>query len=536
MAGEAMSAFVRFFVRDEVSGDAARVEQAARQAADGMDEAADVSGNKLTRGLKSAGGMAVTAAKGLAGVGAAVGGAVAGIMAFTGAASESLEDMGKLETAFTTAGHSAETAQGVYSDFVGILGETDQAVEASNHLAELTNSQKDLNKWCTIAAGVYARFGDSLPLEGLTEAANETAKVGTVTGPLADALNWAGISEDKFNESLAKCTSEQERQQLIMETLASTYGDASAAYKETNADVIAANKANEAWMAAMAEVGAAVEPLITQVKEMGAELLTKLVPVIETMLNNLPAVATALAGIAAALVSYKVAAIAATAAEKGMTLAQYAAATAQKVLNAAMAANPIGLIILAITALVTAFVYLWNNSEKFREFWIKLWDKIKDVTEAVAEWFKKLPGKIYDAIKPALDRVKKWGSDLLSRAKTAASNVVTNVTTTMKNLPGKIYSAISGAIQNVAKWGTDMVSKAKAGMSKVVNTVTDTLKALPKKVLSIGSDLVTGLWNGVNNKLQWLKNKIKSFTKSVLDSIKGFFVVKSPSRETAGIG
>lgn len=446
-------------------------------------------------------------------------------------------EMAKLDTAFTDNGHTSEAALGAYRELQGVLGDTDQAVEAANHLAVLTDNEKDLATWTgDILPGIFATFGASLPIEGLTEAANETAKVGEVTGPLADALNWAGISEDKFNESLAKCTSEQERQQLIMETLASTYGDASAAYKETNADVIAANKANEAWMAALAEVGAAVEPLITQVKEMAAELLTKLVPVIETMLNNLPAVATALAGIAAALVSYKVAAIAATAAEKGMTLAQYAAATAQKVLNAAMAANPIGLIILAITALVTAFVYLWNNSEKFRELWIKLWDKIKDVTVAVAEWFKKLPGKIYDAIKPALDRVKKWGSDLLSRAKTAASNVVTNVTTTMRNLPGKIYSAISGAIQRVAQWGTDMVSKAKAGMDKVVSTVTDTLKALPKKVLSVGSDLVAGLWNGVNNKLQWLKNKIKSFTKSVLDSIKGFFGVKSPSRETAWIG
>ena len=489
-------------------------------------------------------------------------------------------EMAKLDTAFTDNGHTSEAAMGAYRELQGVLGDTDQAVEAANHLAVLTDNEKDLATWTgDILPGIFATFGASLPIEGLTEAANETAKVGEVTGPLADALNWAGISEDKFNESLAKCTSEQERQQLIMETLASTYGDASAAYKETNADVIAANKANEAWMAALAEVGAAVEPLITQVKEMGAELLTKLVPVIETVLANLPAVATALAGIAAALVSYKVAAIAATAAEKGMTLAQYAAATAQKVLNAAMLANPIGLIILAITALVTAFVYLWNNSEKFREFWIKLWDKIRDVTSAVADWFKELPGKIHDAIKPTLDRVKKWGDDLRTRAKTAASNAVTNAVTTMKempgkiwssivgavdkvktwgtkvanqaktsatnmlssvvntlkNLPGKIYSAISGAIQNVAKWGTDMVSKAKSGMSKVVSTVTETLKSLPKKVLSIGSDLVTGLWNGVKNKLQWLKNKLKSFTTSVLDSIKGFFGVNSPARSKGSL-
>ena len=277
-----------------------------------------------------------------------------------------------------------------------------------------------------------------------------------------------------------------------METLSGLYGEASEAYKENNADVIAANQANEAWTASLAQVGAAVEPVLTSVKSMGAELLTKLVPVIEKMLDNLPAIGTAVAGIAAALVSYKVAAIAATAAEKGMTIAQYAAAAAQKALNVAMNANPIGLIILAITALVTAFVYLWNNCEDFRNFWINLWEKIKSAALKVAD--------------------------------------------ALKELPSKIYNAISGAIQRVQQWGTDMVNKAKTGMKNLVTNVINTLKELPGKVLSIGANLVTGLWNGVQNKLAWLKQKLSSFATSVLSSIKKFFGVHSPSRETAWIG
>ena len=78
-----------------------------------------------------------------------------------------------------------------------------------------------------------------------TEAANETAKVGQVTGPLADALNWAGVSEDEFNKKLATCSTEQERQKLIMDTLNKTYKDASNTYKETNKDVIESEKANQ---------------------------------------------------------------------------------------------------------------------------------------------------------------------------------------------------------------------------------------------------------------------------------------------------
>ena len=493
--------------------------RAAKNASEGL---GDVMDNIANTGLATLGGL-VTAAAG----------------ALTAAAESTREyrtEMAKLDTAFTDNGHSSAAALGAYRELQGILGETDQAVEAANHLAKLTDNEKDLATWTgDILPGLFATFGASLPIEGLTEAANETAKVGQVTGPLADALNWAGVSEDAFNESLAACTTEQERQTLIMETLSGLYGEASAKYKETNADVIAANQANEAWTASLAQVGAAVEPLLTKVKEMGAELLTKLVPVIEGLLNNLPAVAVALAGIAAALVSYKVAAIAATAAEKGMTLAQYAAATAQKVLNAAMTANPIGLVILAITALVTAFVYLWNNSEKFREFWIKLWEKIKTTALNVADALKQLPAKIYNAISGAIDRVKTWGTNLVNRAKTAASNMLNNVTNTIKQLPGKIWSFLTQAVTKVGTWGTNMVSKAKAGMKNVISAVTSTLKELPSKVLSIGKDLISGLWNGISDKLSWLKSKISGFASSVLDSIKDFFGVHSPARSSGSL-
>ena len=496
---------------------------AAEEAAKDVDGMADKLDSVANVGLASLAGV-VTAAAG----------------ALTAAAESTREyrtEMAKLDTAFTQNGHTSEAALGAYRELQSVLGETDQAVEAANHLAVLTDNEKDLAVWTgDILPGVFATFGASLPIEGLTEAANETAKVGQVTGPLADALNWAGIAEDEFNESLAKCNTEQERQTLIMETLQGLYGEASAAYKETNADVIAANAANEQWTASLAQVGAAVEPLLTRVKEIGAELLAKMVPAIELLLNNLPVVATAVAGIAAALVSYKVAAIAATAAEQGLTLAQYAATAAQNALNVAMSANPIGLVILAITALVAAFIYLWNNCEEFREFWIDLWEKIKTIALNVADALKTLPDKIYNAISGAIDKVKKWGDDIIDKAKTAMSNTVSNVVSTLSALPGKVVSAIAGAITGVVQWGSDMVSKAKTGMANVVSAVTSTLGDLPSKVLSIGASLVTGLWNGIGDKLSWLKSKISGFASSVLDSIKSFFGVHSPSTETAWIG
>jgi hypothetical protein len=183
------------------------------------------------------------------------------------------EDMAKLETAFKDGGHSAEDAQKVYDDFYKLLGESDRTVEAVNHLAEFTDNTEELSEWATIAAGVTAKFGDSLPIEGLTEAANETAKVGAVTGPLADALNWAGISEEKFNEELAKCNSEQQRASLITKTLSGEYSEAAAEYNTLTASTQEARAATNEMEKAQARLGAVIEPVTTWFTNAGASLL-----------------------------------------------------------------------------------------------------------------------------------------------------------------------------------------------------------------------------------------------------------------------
>lgn len=221
---------------------------------------------------------------------AMVGGAVAGVGALSSVAESTREyrtEMGKLDTAFTTNKFSAADAKQTYSDLYAVVGDSGQATEAANHLSLLCNSTKDLQSWAEICTGVYGQFGDSLPIEGLTEAANETAKVGQVTGPLADALNWMGVSEDAFNEKLAKCSSEQERQQLITSTLTSLYSDASAQYKETNGDVMESNRAHQQLSDTMAQIGAVAEPVLNSLISLGGKLLEQLSPLIESVANNL---------------------------------------------------------------------------------------------------------------------------------------------------------------------------------------------------------------------------------------------------------
>lgn len=221
---------------------------------------------------------------------ALVGGAAAGVGALSSVAESTREyrtEMGKLDTAFTTNKFSAADAKQTYSDLYAVVGDSGQATEAANHLSLLCNSTKDLQSWTEICTGVYGQFGDSLPIEGLTEAANETAKVGTVTGSLADALNWMGVSEDEFNEKLAKCSSEQERQQLITSTLTSLYSDASAQYKKTNGDVMESNRAHQQLSDTMAQIGAVAEPVLNSLIGLGGKLLKQLSPIIEGVADSL---------------------------------------------------------------------------------------------------------------------------------------------------------------------------------------------------------------------------------------------------------
>lgn len=194
-------------------------------------------GSKLKSGLATAGKIA---AAGITAIAGAATTAVGGLLSLESSTEEYRVAMGKLNTAFDASGLSADAAWEAYNGFYEILGDTDTATEASQLLAKLVDSEEEVTDWTYIAAGVFGTFGDSLPIEGLIESANETAKVGQVTGSLADALNWAGISEDEFNKKLESCTSESQRNQLIMDTLYNTYEDATDAFYDNNKALIQA--------------------------------------------------------------------------------------------------------------------------------------------------------------------------------------------------------------------------------------------------------------------------------------------------------
>lgn len=233
-------------------------------------------------------------AKAMKGIGAVAKATVASIAAVTtamvllGKATVTYNrEFAKLATAFQSVGASATTANEAYSGFYRFLGDSSKSVEAAGHLAKLATGHESLAEWIKISQGIYATFGDSLPIEGLTEAANETLRVGKVTGTLADALNWAGVSEDEFNTKLAQTTSFQEREALLRTTLNGLYSEASRIYEENNKDLIAYNESQAKLSVAMAQAGQACVPFLTALNNLGSALFNALKPAIDAIMPYL---------------------------------------------------------------------------------------------------------------------------------------------------------------------------------------------------------------------------------------------------------
>lgn len=373
------------------------------------------------------GGILKGAAIGIAGIGAACVGAFAGLNSLVEETKELRTQMGQLETTFTEAGHSVAASEKTYGDLFSVLGDSGKATEASLHLAQMAKSEKELADMSNILTGVYATFGDSLPVESLAEAMNHSAKLGEVQGTLADALEWSGVNVDSFNEQLAGLNSEEERAQLINSTLNGLYGESAEKYKEVNAEVIAANDAQNKYNQSMADLAVKAQPAITEFKVAMAEMLTALLAKFEEVdiegiltnittalvkgagwiIDNAGTLIALISGVGTAFLTWKVgnmimivvkAVKALTAATKGQTIAQ-------TLLNAVMKANPIGLVATAVGLLITAFVMLWNKCEGFRNFFIKMWDGIKVVVKGVADFMGKIFEGIVNTIKGIINGV-----------------------------------------------------------------------------------------------------------------------------------
>lgn len=191
----------------------------------------------------------------------------------------------KLNAAFQAMGSSVQQANKTFTDLYKFLGDGDRATEAAQNLARITTNAQSLSEWGNILQGVFATMGDALPVESLAEAANETINVGKVTGTLADALNWMGVSEDEVNAALTTMNTQQERELYLRQTLNGLYSNAATIYAKNNASLIAYHNAQLRLNQALAESYKALTPLLTALSNLASSLISILTPAFQTVIN-----------------------------------------------------------------------------------------------------------------------------------------------------------------------------------------------------------------------------------------------------------
>ena len=534
---------------------------------------------------------------GVAAMGAAIGAAAGAFLGLAESTREARVNMGKLETGFTTAGHSAEDAKKTYTELYGILGDDGQATEAAAHLAKLTKNEKELATWTDIATGVYATFGDSLPIENLTEAANETAKTGAITGGLADALNWAGVSEDEFQASLDKCSTEQERQALITKTLNGLYSDAAEKYREVNGDIIDAQKATASLNSAMAELGAIAEPIVTKLKQLAAELLQQITPFVELIGNGLVGALTGAEGAAQQFTdgllgmvtfaiqkltemlptfinfAFQMIANIATGIAQALptlvpSLVQLVADIVQVLIDnipllidaalqlvtglAQGIINAIPVLVAALPTLITSLIDgLLSAIPQIIQAGIDLLTSlITALPEIIATIVAAIPEIINGIITALLENIPliiQAGIDLLVALIQALPQIITTIVQAIPQIISGIVNALVQNIPQIIQAGVQLfvalvrnlptiIAEIVKAVPQIVSGIVSAFGSLVGEMVKAGANLLHGLWEGISSAAGWLWEKVSGWASSLVDGIKNFFGIHSPSTVFAEIG
>ena len=524
----------------------------------------------------------------------AIGDFIGSLLELSEATEEYRTMQAKLEGSANSFGYSINFAKDKYEEFYKYLGDDQASTNAITNLMGIGTSTESLSKLVEGATGAWATYGDSINVESLTEAINETITCGKVTGSFADTINWCkdandnlktalggnkeatkayndalkeGLPvEDAFNEALAKITDEQERADVVAQFLNITYGESKDTYDELNKSVMDTNNAELELKETQAQLGETLSPVnnaLTDMKNQALEAITPLVEKLATGFLNLLTWLKEHPGAMRAITAVVITLATAFTILAGVLAIQgiiNGVATAIAFLNTTMLANPIVLFVALLAGLVAGFIYLWNNCEEFRLFWISMWEGLKSVAglvkdalvefftvtipkawenfknktqsviDSVSKFFENLKTRIATALHDALVNVLTWISNTKTNMETGIRNTIDAVVSWFNSIPTRVQTALSNAISTVVSWGATLATKGREAGTKLVNAVVNKVKEIGSKMLSIGGDIVSGLWNGINNKVTWLKDKISGFVGDVTGWLKNFFQIKSPSR------
>lgn len=524
------------------------VEDAAKGADDALEKAGD-SASSFADHLKAD--ILVEGIKGIA----------SGLKDLNEETKEYRKIMGTLETSSEAAGYSAEETSEAFYQLYWALGDDQAAATTTANLQAIGASQKDINSLISSAVGAWAKYGDSIPIDGLAESVNETIRAGQVTGTFADVLNWgskegetfgvmlkenteeneewnkavqeAASAEDFFNLALQDAETQADRTNLVLQAMAdqglSEVGDA---WYSNNKDIVDANNAQLEFTEKAAELSERVQPVLTAVQEGINGILQAILDAtagidMDTIVGYVQNFFDAVSNVVSFLIENKEIVIGvigaiglALTALKIVEFVQSAISGISAISSALsfLAANPVVLAIAGIAALIAAIVLIVTKGEE-----IKAW------LAGFNEWLQGIF---------ATDWTELFGPVL--------GGVLNNFFTVVKGIWDGIYQVLGGVIDFIQGIFTGNWEQAWSGVQQIVSGVWDTITGLITGACDVIQNILSGLdsWLQGVFKTDWTEifgpglgdiinafmknientwNAIKKIFSGVIDFIQGVF-------------
>jgi hypothetical protein len=452
---------------------------------------------------------------------------------------EYLKIMGQLEASSKNLGYSTKETKQTYTQLYGVLGDNQTAATATANLQALGLSQGQLTKMTDAAIGAWAQYGDSIPIDSLAEAINETAQTGTVTGTFADVLNWAGTSEDAFNQKLQSTTDKTERANMILQEMARQgLIESAEGFRENNEALIESNEAQARYEEAMSRLAEAIMPAVTNAMNIAAGVLEKVagfftslpepvqqfLTILGTLIVIFGALAPVILSVAAAL-----------------TMLQAPLLPIIGIVAAVVA---------GITLLVAAFQHLWTTNEGFREAVGEIWAQIQSAISVAIETIKQIISAFVElasiiweqwgdtimaVVQNTVTMITTWiqeGLNIIQNiikffssilqgdwrgAWEAVKSILSSVLTIIKTL---VSTAFNNLVTIISSIGSKIGSAVKNAFQSAINFIT----SLPSKAIGWGKDFINGLAKGVMSGV----NKIVGAVKDVANKIRSFLHFSRP--------
>lgn len=553
--------------------------------------------NKMSRGLEEADDATQKLKGGFTVLKGVVAGLVtSGITALVGGLANAVEEsrefrqeLAYLEQGAADAGVSFEKAKDKVKDVFAVFGEEDSAVEGLNNLMTAGFDGAALDQITDQLTGAAVKWHDTLKFEGLADGLQETLATGKAIGPFVELLERGGIVAEDFDAGLAAATTTAEKQQYVLDTLSKLgLEEVADGYREANKSLIESQEAQFNYNETMGQVGERVEPIFTTIKNGWADVLEATllstegvdleafkngikdafswfidegIPLIKEfatfVIENKNTILASIVAIGVAFTTWKVKSLiqgaialakGGIAAYKLWALETEKLTLKQKLLNLAMRANVIGAIISLIAGLVAGFITLWNTSDEFRNFWIGLWNSIKQAAQPVIDFLAPAFAAAWNGIKVVWDVA-------VSYFKVVWENIKLTFSVVKSVLSGDFKGALDGIKsiwQNTAGWFKGIWNKIKAvfapsivnsGIAAPFSNAWNVIKAVwnavtgyfrlvwsnIRGIFSVVKSVLSGDFRGAWEGIKSIWNNTKSYFSGIVETIFGYFA-KLPSR------